>query len=154
MCQYYAMTPAATTPIVVSPSRARHALIAVWIQAINAVVYSWSVFRGPLTQLHHWSKAQTITPYRYSLLMVAVGAIVGGLWQDRRGPRLVATVGGLMLATGFLVSAYFGDTLTGLIVGYGFLAGFGGGFVYVVPIANLVRWFPDKRGTMVGLAVM
>jgi MFS transporter, OFA family, oxalate/formate antiporter len=155
MCQYDAMTPAvAATPTVVPASRARHAVIAVWIQAINAVVYSWSVFRGPLTQLHGWSKAQTITPYRYSLLMVAVGAIIGGLWQDRKGPRLVASVGGLMLACGFLISAFFGDTLTGLIIGYGFLAGLGGGFVYVVPIANLVRWFPDKRGMMVGLAVM
>jgi OFA family oxalate/formate antiporter-like MFS transporter len=138
----------------VPAGRARHAIIAVLIQAINAVVYSWSVFRGPLTHLHGWSKAQTITPYRYSLLMVAVGTIIGGLWQDRKGPRLVASVGGVMLAAGCLVSAFFGDTLGGLVAGYGFLTGLGGGFVYVVPIANLVRWFPDKRGLMVGLAVM
>jgi OFA family oxalate/formate antiporter-like MFS transporter len=155
MCQYDAMTPAAAkTPTVVSPSRARHALIAVWIQAINAVVYSWSVFRGPLTQLHGWSKAQTIMPYRYSLLLVAVGAIVGGLWQDRKGPRLVATVGALMLGTGCLISALLGDSLTWLVIGYGLIGGLGGGMVYVVPIANLVRWFPDRRGMMVGLAVM
>lgn len=155
MCQHDAMTPAAaTTPIVVPSSRARHALIAVWIQAINAVVYSWSVFRGPLTQLHGWSKAQTIMPYRYSLLLVAVGAIVGGLWQDRRGPRLVATVGALMLAAGSVLSAFAGNSLAWLVIGYGLIGGFGGGMVYVVPIANLVRWFPDKRGMMVGLAVM
>jgi MFS transporter, OFA family, oxalate/formate antiporter len=149
------MTPAAaTTATVVSPSRARHALIAVWIQAINAVVYSWSVFRGPLTQLHGWSRAQTIMPYRYSLLLVTVGAIVGGLWQDRKGPRIVATVGALMLAAGCLISALLGGSLTWLVIGYGLIGGFGGGMVYVVPIANLVRWFPDKRGMMVGLAVM
>jgi len=149
------MTPAAAaTPTVVHASRARHAIIAVLIQAINAVVYSWSVFRGPLTQLHGWSKAQTIMPYRYSLLLVAVGTIIGGLWQDRKGPRLVATVGGLMLATGFLLAAFFGNSLAGLVLFYGVFAGLGGGFVYVTPIANLVRWFPDKRGMMVGLAVM
>lgn len=137
-----------------SSSRARHAVIAVFIQAINAVVYSWSVFRPPLAQLHGWSKAQTIMPYRYCLLLVALGAIAGGMWQDRKGPRIAASAGALFLAAGFLVSAFFGNTLPGLVLGYGVLAGIGGGIVYVVPIANLVRWFPDKRGMMVGLAVM
>ena len=155
MCQDDAMTSAAAQTMAVVPaSRARHAVIAVWIQAINAVVYSWSVFRPPLAQLHGWSKAQTIMPYRYCLLLVALGAIAGGIWQDRKGPRVAASVGALMLATGFVVSAFFGNTLPGLVLGYGILAGLGGGIVYVVPIANLVRWFPDKRGMMVGLAVM
>ena len=134
--------------------RARHAVIAVFMQAINAVVYSWSVFRGPLAELHHWSKADTIAPYRYSLLAVAIGTIIGGLWQDRKGPRIVASVGGLMLALGSVISGLSGNNLTALVIGYGLIGGLGGGFVYVTPIANLVRWFPDKRGTMVGLAVM
>ncbi len=118
------------------------------------VVYSWSVFRVPLAVLHGWSKAQTIMPNRYSLIMVAAGAVVGGMWQDRKGPRLVASVGGSLLALGSLISMLYGNTLTGLVIGYGLIGGFGGGFAYVTPIANLVKWFPDKRGMMVGLAVM
>jgi OFA family oxalate/formate antiporter-like MFS transporter len=147
-----------TTPVsanVAAPSgRVRHAVVAVFTQMIVSVVYSWSVFRGPLTQLYGWSKAQTIAPYRYALLMVAVGAIVGGLWQDRKGARIVASVGGLLVAIGFLLSAWIGNTVGGMILGYGLIAGLGGGFAYVTPIANLVKWFPDKRGMMVGLAVM
>ena len=34
------------------------------------------------------------------------------------------------------------------------MVGLGTGFGYVTPIATLVKWFPDKRGMMVGLAVM
>jgi MFS transporter, OFA family, oxalate/formate antiporter len=132
----------------------RHAVIAVFTQMIVAVVYSWSVFRGPLTQLHGWSKAETIAPYRYALLMVATGTIIGGLWQDRRGARLVASAGGFLVGIGFLVAAWIGDSVGGLILAYGLIAGLGGGFAYVTPIANLVKWFPDKRGMMVGLAVM
>ena len=135
-------------------NRARHALVAVFMQIIVSVVYSWSVFRSPLTQLHGWSKAETIMPYRYSLIVVALGSVVGGRWQDRYGPRLVASVGGALVGVGFLISAFYGDTVGGLVAGYGLLAGLGGGFAYVTPIANLVKWFPDKRGLMVGLAVM
>jgi len=134
--------------------RARHAVVAVFMQIVISVVYSWSVFRGPLSVLHGWSKAQTIAPYRYTTILVAVGAIVGGLWQDRKGSRIVATVGGLLMAAGSIFSAMFGDTLAGLIFFYGVIGSIGGGFAYVTPIANLVRWFPDRRGTMVGLAVM
>src|SRR5450755_411921 len=138
----------------ISQSRVRHALVAVFMQIMISVVYSWSVLRGPLAQLHGWTKAQTIAPYRYTLIAVAIGAVLGGLWQDRKGSRLVATVGGLLLAVGCAGSALFGNTLGGLIVAYGLIGGLGGGFAYVTPIANLVKWFPDKRGTMVGLAVM
>jgi OFA family oxalate/formate antiporter-like MFS transporter len=135
-------------------NRARHAVVAVLMQMIITVVYSWSVFRVPLGVLYGWSKAQTIAPNRYSLLFVAFGAVAGGLWQDRKGPKLVATVGGCMLAGGSLMSALWGSSLTVLILSYGVFGGFGGGFAYVTPIANLVKWFPDKRGLMVGLAVM
>jgi OFA family oxalate/formate antiporter-like MFS transporter len=124
------------------------------MQMMITVVYSWSVFRPPLGVLYGWSKAQTIMPNRYSLLFVAFGAVAGGLWQDRKGPRLVATVGGILLALGSLLSALWGSSLTILVLGYGMIGGFGGGFAYVTPIANLVKWFPDKRGLMVGLAVM
>jgi len=134
--------------------RARHAVVAVVMQLMVSVVYSWSVFRGPLSALHSWSKAQTIMPYRYTLICVAVGAMLGGMWQDRRGSRLVATVGGLLMAAGCAASAFWGHTIGGLVFFYGVLTGLGGGFAYVTPIANLVKWFPDKRGTMVGLAVM
>lgn len=134
--------------------RARHGVIAVFMQVIVAVVYSWSVFRGPLAVLHGWSKTQTIAPYRYSLIVVALGTVIGGLWQDRHGARIVASVGGLLVGIGFVISAVWGDTVAGLVIGYGLVAGLGGGFAYVTPIANLVRWFPDKRGLMVGLAVM
>jgi OFA family oxalate/formate antiporter-like MFS transporter len=124
------------------------------MQMIITVVYSWSVFRVPLGVLYGWSKAQTIAPNRYSLLFVALGAVAGGLWQDRKGPKLVASVGGCLLAFGSLLSALWGNSLAVLIAGYGIIGGFGGGFAYVTPIANLVKWFPDKRGLMVGLAVM
>ena len=71
---------AATSQVTHVESRARHAIIAVLIQMVITVVYSWSVFRPPLGVLYGWSKAQTIMPNRYSLLFVAFGAVAGGLW--------------------------------------------------------------------------
>ena len=145
----------ASTGIATSTSgRWRYAATAVFMQVLLGVIYSWSIFRGPLAQLYGWSKAETIAPYRYSLLAFAAGMILAGIWQDRKGPRVVASAGGFLLGTGCLLAAWIGDTVAGLVFAYGIVAGFGVGFAYVTPIATCIKWFPDKRGMIVGLAVM
>jgi len=124
------------------------------MQLCLGVLYSWAVFRGPLTSLHGWSKVQTIAPYRWSVLMFTVAMIIAGFWQDKKGPKLVGSVGGILMGTGVLLCAFIGNTIGGLIFAYGILGGLGVGFAYVTPIATCVKWFPDKRGMIVGLAVM
>ncbi|MDA1313043.1 MAG: OFA family MFS transporter [Acidobacteria bacterium] len=135
-------------------NRWRFVAAALVMQLCLGVLYSWSVFRGPLEMLHGWTREQSIAPYRYSLLFFTIAMVIAGFWQDKKGPRLVGSVGGVLLAAGCLLSAWIGDTPGGLIVAYGVLGGLGVGFAYVTPIATCVKWFPDKRGMIVGLAVM
>ena len=137
-----------------SSGRWRLVAAALVMQLCLGVLYSWAVFRGPLEELHGWSKSTSIAPYRYSLLFFTFAMVVAGFWQDRKGPRLVGSVGGLLLGAGCLLAAWIGDTPTGLILAYGVLGGAGVGFAYVTPIATCIKWFPDKRGMIVGLAVM
>jgi OFA family oxalate/formate antiporter-like MFS transporter len=137
-----------------TPNRWRFAIAGLVMQLCLGVIYSWSVFRGPLAALHGWSKSDTIAPYRYSLLFFTFGMIAAGLWQDRKGPRLVGSAGGVLLGAGCLLASLIGGTKEGLIVSYGMVAGLGVGFAYVTPIATCIKWFPDKRGFIVGLSVM
>jgi len=135
-------------------SRTKYAVAPILMQVLLGMLYSWSVFRGPLARAYGWTNVQTSDPFSYSILALVAGAILGGLWQDRSGPRLVASVGGVLIGVGWVLSAVFGRNPSALIVTYGCIAGLGTGFGYVAPIATLVKWFPDKRGMMVGLAVM
>lgn len=138
----------------VAVSRVKYAVAPILMQVLLGMLYSWSVFRGPLAKAYGWSNVQTNAPFSYSILALVAGTILGGLWQDRSGPRLVASVGGALIGLGWLLSAIVGSTPAALIVTYGCVVGIGTGFGYVAPIATLVKWFPDKRGMMVGLAVM
>ena len=137
-----------------SGNRWRFVAAAVVMQLCLGVLYSWAVFRGPLEELHGWSKSLSIAPYRYSLLFFTIAMVVAGFWQDTKGPRLVGSVGGFLLGAGCLLASQIGDTPEGLIFSYGVLGGLGVGFAYVTPIATCIKWFPDKRGMIVGLAVM
>jgi OFA family oxalate/formate antiporter-like MFS transporter len=135
-------------------NRWRFVVAALVMQLCLGVLYSWSVFRGPLENLHGWSKETSIAPFTTSLLCFTIAMVIAGFWQDKKGPRLVGSVGGLLLGSGCLLASLIGETSTGLIVSYGVLGGLGVGFAYVTPIATCVKWFPDKRGMIVGLAVM
>lgn len=135
-------------------NRWRFVAAALVMQLCLGVLYSWSVFRGPLEALHGWTMEESIAPFRYSLLSFTIAMIIAGFWQDKKGPRLVGSVGGVLLAAGCLLAAQIGDTPWGLNLAYGVLGGIGVGFAYVTPIATCVKWFPDKRGMIVGLAVM
>ena len=87
--------------------------------------------------------------------MIFIGAYLGGRIQDRRGPRTVALAGGVIYGIGVLLAGFAGsaDELWLLVLGYGVISGFGLGVAYIVPIAMLQKWFPDKRGLITGLAV-
>ncbi|MBI5086883.1 MAG: OFA family MFS transporter [Acidobacteria bacterium] len=137
-----------------TPNRWIIAGAAVLMQVCLGIIYAWSVFRAPLEQHYGWSKLESIAPYRWSILFFTLAMIVAGFWQDRKGPRLVGSIGGLLLAAGCMLAALFGDTPMGLNLAYGAVAGLGVGFAYVTPIATCVKWFPDRRGFVVGLAVM
>ncbi len=130
---------------------------AVLIQLCLGAIYAWSVFRIPLQQSIAngglgLSPSQATLPFSLVLISFAIATIIGGRWQDKAGPRLVATVGGIVLGAGMLIAA-FSRSFILLTIGYGVISGFGIGFTYVCPVATGIKWFPDKRGLITGLSV-
>jgi OFA family oxalate/formate antiporter-like MFS transporter len=129
---------------------------AVIMQLCLGTVYAWSVFKIPLMKMHGWD-GKTVQ-YTFMLLMLIIGlaAAFGGTLVDKKGPRFVATIGGILFGIGTLIAGYADQVgnIYLLYLGFGVVAALGNGFGYVTPIATLIRWFPDKRGLVTGLAVM
>jgi OFA family oxalate/formate antiporter-like MFS transporter len=128
---------------------------AVVMQICLGAAYGWSVFVKPLVAKQHWSLTQVSLTFTLAILFLGVGTIIGGIWQDRVGPRRVATVAGVIYGIGYIVAglAAKSGSLYGLYLGYGVIGGIGMGMGYITPVATLVKWFPDRRGLMTGVAV-
>jgi MFS transporter, OFA family, oxalate/formate antiporter len=130
---------------------------AVLVQQSIGSVYAWSVFAKALQsdQAFGWSKSKAAVPFSVVIGMIFVGSYVGGRLQDARGPRVVAMTGGVIYAVGVILASFAQspDSFWLLVLGYGVIGGFGLGMVYIVPIAMLQKWFPDKPGLITGLAV-
>src|SRR5215468_10568182 len=84
--------------------------------------------------------------------MIATWYVIAGFIHDRRGPQIVAAIGGTLFSLGLLLASYT-QSLTWFYVTAGFIAGTGSGFGYVVPTSVGSKWFPDKRGLVIGLMV-
>ncbi|MBN2086417.1 MAG: OFA family MFS transporter [Anaerolineales bacterium] len=129
------------------------------IQVSLGAVYIWSVFQTPLKSVYQdWSETQVTLPAQIVLAAFALAVILAGRIQDRVGPRIVATAGGIILGAGLILAKFTelfpsGTALVWLIATFSILGGVGIGAGYVCPIATCVKWFPDKRGLITGLAV-
>ncbi|HET7351301.1 MAG TPA: OFA family MFS transporter [Marmoricola sp.] len=130
---------------------------ALLLQFSIGAVYAWSVFGGALEDADAWqlSKLKASLPFTVTIGMIFVGTYLGGRVQDKRGPRTVAIAGGVIYAIGIILASFAGsaEQYWLLILGYGVISGFGLGVAYIVPIAMLQKWFPDKTGLITGLAV-
>src|SRR6266498_2275925 len=129
------------------------AVAGVVMQLALGAVYAWSVFRIPLTKNYGWTVSQVTLAFELAILMLGFAAFAGGLWMKRSGPRRVAAVGGLCYGLGLVLAGQVGGRLGLLYLFYGVLGGIGLGLSYIVPVATLIKWFPDKRGMITGLAV-
>jgi MFS transporter, OFA family, oxalate/formate antiporter len=115
-------------------------------------LYAWSVFVLPLEKEFGWARAQTSRVYTIAVVTFAAMFIAAGRLQDARGPRVCAFLGTLLVSLGFFVSSLT-SSLGFLFAAFGFLVGAGNGFGYAAPTPVASKWFPDKRGLVVGLMV-
>lgn len=123
------------------------------MQVALGAVYAWSVFRIPLTKAFGWSTAQVTLTFTIAIFVLGIASFFGGLWLNRKGPRIVALTGGFLYGLGVFLASFSANNLLWLYLSYGVIGGIGLGFGYIVPVAVLVKWFPDRRGLITGIAV-
>jgi OFA family oxalate/formate antiporter-like MFS transporter len=138
--------------------------------AINlclGILYAWSVWAKALVNVDaagqgmpginegwtYLNNAQAATPFSLCVIIFALFMIPGGRIQDKFGPKVGATVGGLFLAAGCIIAGLM-KSYSGLILGFGILGGIGMGIGYAAPTPAALKWFgPHKRGLVAGLVV-
>src|SRR5579859_4038160 len=134
-------------------NRATIAAAGVIMQLALGAIYAWSLFVSPLSKAHpEWTRTDITLTFSIALVALGFGAILGGTLLEKRGPRWVGTLSGLLYGAGFIGAGLL-PTLWGLYLSYGVMSGLGMGLGYIVPLATLIKWFPDKRGLITGLAV-
>ncbi len=127
------------------------------------ILYTWSVISKGMPEEWGWTEADKSWPYSVACLVFCFTMVAAGRMQDKIGPRIVASIGGVLVGIGFIVASIFashaGDLskpvmLAGFILGFGVLAGAGFGFGYASATPPAVKWFASaKTGLIAGIVV-
>jgi OFA family oxalate/formate antiporter-like MFS transporter len=129
------------------------AIAGVFLQIVLGAVYAWSVFRIPLSKQFGWTISQVTLTFTICVFVLGFACFFGGLWLNRKGPRVVALTAATLYGLGIFLASFSANKLWWLYLSYGFIGGTGLGLGYIVPVAVLVKWFPDRRGLITGIAV-
>ena len=123
-------------------------------------LYAWSVFGKQFTEAidkggFGWSKTAAAMPYSIAIGMFALMMIPAGRLQDKIGPGIIATIGGILMAAGMIITSFSTpESALPAIIGFGILAGTGIGFGYASATPAAVKWFPpEKKGLIAGIVV-
>ena len=117
------------------------------------VLYTWSMFKGAIEKDFGWKGSQLNDPYALCCLVFSFAMILAGRCQDKFGPRLTASIGGLLVGAGMLLISTTNSYATWLL-GFGVLVGLGIGFGYSSATPPALKWFPPaKTGLVAGIVV-
>jgi OFA family oxalate/formate antiporter-like MFS transporter len=128
---------------------------AIMIQLALGAIYAWSVYTKTLKE-SGWSKQDTQMVFSAGLALFAIVMVIASrfLQNPKVGPRRLAMASGFVLGIGYILAGIFGaENFTTTFIFVGIIGGAGIGIGYVVPIAVGIKWFPDKKGLITGLAV-
>ncbi len=135
------------------PNRWVIAVAGLVIEIVFGAIYAWSVFTLPLSASFGWSLPQVTLTFEIAILVLGFVALLGGFWLKNIDPRILVLSGGFLFSAGVFLASFAAHGLWVLYVGVGLIGGTGLGLGYIVPIAVLVRWFPDRRALISGIVV-
>ena len=136
-----------------SKKRWMYVFLSIGIMMCLGTVYSWGVFQMPVEEYYHVSAAKSGMPYMISLAFYALFMMLSGKYLDRYSPRRVLFIGSMLVVLGWMLSSVVPNIYL-LTITYGGIMGAGVGIAYGVPMSVVSRWFPEKKGFIVGVVLI
>jgi len=131
----------------------RNTFAGLGINLALGILYTWSVISKGIPEEWEWTQSDKSMPYAIACLIFSLVMVPAGRMQDKLGPRIVATIGGVLVGIGMIVASFTTSPM-GYILGFGVLAGAGIGFGYASATPAAVKWFPAKKtGLIAGIVV-
>ena len=118
---------------------------------IGLYQYSWTLFALPIRDEFGWQMPAIQLTFTLCVWIMTWSQPISGFFMDRRGPKLLTTVAALLCGFGWIAASYV-DSIWELYVVYG-LGSIGVGIFYAAAVGVASKWFPEKRGLAIGLAI-
>lgn len=123
------------------------------INLASGILYIWGIISKALVEQLNWTSKQASLPYTVATISFVIAMVVFGNIQDKKGPRIIGTIGGLFMGSGLVISGLILNPIV-LILSMGIISGCGIGILNVATTPPAIKWFsPDKKGMITGIVV-
>lgn len=120
---------------------------------LSGMLYMWSILSKSLVDDLGWTSSQASLPYTVYTLAFVTSMVIFGKVQDTKGPRLVVTVGSILMGLGLIIAGIF-TTPTMVVMGVGVITGGGIGMITAGSTPPVIKWYPpEKKGLVTGIVV-
>ena len=128
-------------------------LASVVVQLCLGGLYAWTTFVPDLKSSYGLSTAQTQVIFGTSIAVFSITMVFSGRVLESKGPRLLLILSGVLFAAGYVIASLSGGTFLLLLLGISVIAGIATGLGYICPLSVCMRWFPQHKGLVTGIAV-
>jgi MFS transporter, OFA family, oxalate/formate antiporter len=111
--------------------------------------YAWSVLEKPMTAAHGYSPSQLSLAFTIIVAMPAICTLPAGKLLQYMKPTTLLLISGGVLAAGTILLSF--ATSPASLYAFAFVAGVGGMSYPGATMSNLMRFFPERRGTASGV---
>jgi OFA family oxalate/formate antiporter-like MFS transporter len=125
----------------------------IMVQICLGGLYAWSTFVPDLKTSYGLSTAQTQLIFGILIAVFTIAMVFSGRLLESKGPRVLLILCGLLFAAGYITASFSGGSFWMLLLGIGIISGVATGFGYVCPLSVCMRWFPEHKGLVTGIAV-
>jgi MFS family permease len=120
---------------------------------VVGVFFTYGIFFKEFQVEFGWSRTMVSGASSIAFLVMGLGAVVAGNWNDTMGPRILLSASALLLGIGHMLMSVI-DSPWQLYLFYGGLIGFGYCTHDVITLSTVARWFEFRRGLMSGVVKM
>ena len=133
-----------------------------WLVVVAAIVmelalgalYMWGgAFVGTLETMAGWDAQSAQIPFSVGVIAFALMVIFAGRYKEKIGTRNLILLSASIMGGGYILGGLLpvDPLITTLTIGV--IGGAGIGFAYALPVSVGTKWFPDKKGLVVGLSM-
>ena len=123
------------------------------IQILTGVPSAWGVFQKAVCETYELAEADAAMIFSFVICFFGIGCILGGLLQDKAGPRAAGLSGAALLGGGFCLAGWLvpAGVPWMFYLAFSVPVGLGCAFLYPSVMSCAQKWYAEKKGLATGV---
>ena len=123
------------------------------IQILTGVPSAWGVFQKAVCETYELAEADAAMIFSFVICFFGIGCILGGLLQDKAGPRAAGLSGAALLGGGFCMAGWLVPAGVPWVfyLAFSVPVGLGCAFLYPSVMSCAQKWYAEKKGLATGV---